>query len=134
MIFKIGYYADGTWSYETFNKLINDYEIIISFICVRYDSKDKTLKNYAKQYGIDYLKHENINANEFISIIEKYNCDLFVSMSFNQIFKTKIIGRNPFSNPLQVDSKSNNPIYNFKSTSQLIHLGKYFKFKNKTIL
>ena len=91
MILKIGYFADGTWSYETFNKLINDYEIIISFICVRYDSKDETLKNYAKQYGIDYLKHENINANEFISIIEKYNCDLFVSMSFNQIFKTKII-------------------------------------------
>ena len=91
MILKIGYFADRTWSYETFNKLINDYEIIISFICVRYDSKDKTLKNYAKQYGIDYLKHENINANEFISIIEKYNCDLFVSMSFNQIFKTRII-------------------------------------------
>ena len=91
MILNIGYFADGPWSHETFNKLIKDPEINISFICVRYDSKDKTLKNLAKLNNIDYIKNKNVNSDEFISIIIKYKCDLFVSMSFNQIFKSKII-------------------------------------------
>jgi methionyl-tRNA formyltransferase len=91
MKLNIGYFADGPWSHEAFEKLINDKEIKISFICVRFDTKDDTLKDYAEKYNIEYLKHENINSDEFFSIIEKYNCDLFVSMSFNQIFKTRII-------------------------------------------
>ncbi|MDA8933113.1 formyltransferase family protein [Candidatus Pelagibacter ubique] len=91
MNLNIGYFADGPWSHETFKKLIKDPHIKISFICVRYDTKDETLKGYAKQNNIDYIKHKNVNSDEFISIIEKYKCDLFVSMSFNQIFKSKII-------------------------------------------
>jgi len=91
MLLNIGYFADGPWSHKTFNKLIHDSEIKISFICVRFGSKDETLKNYAKQYGIDYLEHENVNSDEFILNLKKYDCDLFVSMSFNQIFKSDII-------------------------------------------
>jgi len=91
MKLKIGYFADGPWSHKAFDKLIRDNDIVISFICVRYDTQDDILKDYAKKYNINYLKHENINSDEFISIVKKYSCDLFVSMSFNQIFKTKII-------------------------------------------
>lgn len=91
MKLNIGYFADGPWSHEAFKKLINDSEIKISFICVRFDTQDDTLKNYAQKYNIDYLKNKNINSEEFIAIVKKYNCDLFVSMSFNQIFKTEII-------------------------------------------
>tara|TARA_B100001059_G_C17836401_1_gene588470 strand:+ start:470 stop:1363 length:894 start_codon:yes stop_codon:yes gene_type:complete len=90
MNLNIGYFADGPWGHETFNKLINDNQIKISFICVRYDSKDEILKNYAEEHNIDYLKHKNVNSDEFILLLEKYNPDLFVSMSFNQIFKSKI--------------------------------------------
>lgn len=88
---NIGYFADGTWSHKAFEKLINDNDILISFICVRFDTKDETLKAYCKKYNIDYLKHENINSKEFLSIVTEYKCDLFVSMSFNQIFKSEII-------------------------------------------
>jgi len=61
------------------------------FICVRFDTEDAVLKEYCKEYGIDYLKDKNINSEEFMTKIEKYKCDLFVSMSFNQIFKKEII-------------------------------------------
>lgn len=58
---------------------------------MRFDTKDETLLNYAKKYNIDYLKHHSINSDEFIEKVKSYACDLFVSMSFNQIFKTEII-------------------------------------------
>jgi methionyl-tRNA formyltransferase len=91
MSLNIGYFGDGPWAHKTFNKLIKDPEIKISFICARYDSKDETLKKYAKLNSIDYFKHKDVNSDEFISIIIKYKCDLFISMSFNQIFKSNII-------------------------------------------
>lgn len=91
MKLTIGYFADGPWSHEAFKKLIKDTDIDIKFICVRYDTKDLTLKSYCNKYNIPYLKHKNINSSEFITNIKKYQCNLFVSMSFNQIFKKEII-------------------------------------------
>ncbi|MFT7860922.1 MAG: methionyl-tRNA formyltransferase [Sulfurimonas sp.] len=91
MKLKIGYFADGPWSHEAFKKLIADNDIEIGFICVRYDTIDDTLKNFSQQYQIDYLKHENINSQEFLQKLQIYDCDLFVSMSFNQIFKHEIM-------------------------------------------
>ena len=91
MKLNIGYFADGPWSFNAFNKLIKDPDITISFICGRFQTKDKTLKRYSKKYKIDYLEHKNINSKVFISKIAKYNCNLLVSMSFDQIFKKEII-------------------------------------------
>lgn len=88
---KIGYFADGKWSHEAFKKLIIDKDVSLEFICVRFDSNDDTLLNYCNQYGIPYLKHSNINSLEFFSKLNQFDCDLFVSMSFNQIFKEPII-------------------------------------------
>ena len=90
-ILNIGYFADGEWSYRAFNKLILDKNINIKFICVRYDTQDEILKSFCEQYDIDYLKNKNVNSKEFLDKLKQYNCDLFVSMSFNQIFKKEII-------------------------------------------
>ena len=87
----IGYFADGPWSYRAFEAIIAEKDIIIKFICVRHDTRDETLKKYCINYKIDYLKHHNINSKDFRDKVVSYECDLFVSMSFNQIFKKKII-------------------------------------------
>jgi len=92
---KIGYFADGPWGHSTFDKLVDDKDIEIKFICVRYDTEDDTFKNYCQKYKIDYLKYRDINSNNCLKKIKKYNCDLFISMSFNQIFKNKIINLPP---------------------------------------
>lgn len=83
---RIGYFADGIWAHKTFEKLICDKSVQIMFIMVRYDIQDAVLKNYAERYNIPLLIHENINSEEFIQQVKKYEADLFVSMSFDQIF------------------------------------------------
>ena len=82
----IGYFADGTWAHQAFERLIKDDTIRIVFIMVRYEKQDTVLADYAKQYKIPLLIHENINSEEFIEQVKKYEADLFVSMSFDQIF------------------------------------------------
>jgi len=88
---KIGYFADGVWGHKALKKIIGDDEISVAFICVRFDSEDRMFLDFSEKYRIDYLKYKNINSVEFIEKIKKYDCDLFVSMSFNQIFKSEII-------------------------------------------
>lgn len=88
---KIGYFADGPWAHKTFEKIIADSTIEILFLTVRYDKRDELLLQMAKNKGIPIELSRNINSQEFIEQISKYQADLFVSMSFNQIFKTQMI-------------------------------------------
>jgi methionyl-tRNA formyltransferase len=90
-IINIGYFADGAWSHLAFEQIIMDKTINIKFIVPRNDTKDDTLKKFSQKYNIDYLYPVKINSEEFLKSIDSYNCDLFVSMSFNQIFRKKII-------------------------------------------
>tara|TARA_B110000971_G_scaffold213919_1_gene245365 strand:+ start:142 stop:1035 length:894 start_codon:yes stop_codon:yes gene_type:complete len=88
---KIGYFADGPWSHNAFEKIVNDDRFVIRFIVPRNDTKDATLFNFSKKYNIDYLKFENVNSEESLKVIKDYGCELLVSMSFNQIFRKEII-------------------------------------------
>jgi methionyl-tRNA formyltransferase len=90
----IGYFADGPWSHRALEKLLANAAIKIAFICARYDRQDSVLKEKASQSEIPYLVHPDINSMDFMSQIEPYACDLFVSMSFNQIF-----GKNTIETP-----------------------------------
>ncbi|HEU4609732.1 MAG TPA: methionyl-tRNA formyltransferase [Chitinophagaceae bacterium] len=93
--FKIGYFADGPWAYNAFRLLIQDATIEICFVCVRYDSTDGTLAALAAAHNIPLLKDANINSTAFCKLVADYKCDLFVSMSFNQIFKEAIMNIPP---------------------------------------
>ncbi len=87
----IGYFADGPWSHLAFERIISDDSIQIKFIVPRTDSSDTTLLNYSKKYQIPYHKGIRVNSEDFYQLAATYQCDLFVSMSFNQIFKARII-------------------------------------------
>lgn len=87
----VGYFADGPWAHRAFERLIQDETITIAFICVRYDKRDSVLYELGKKYRIEVLASPNINSRDFIHKIEKYQADLFVSMSFNQILKKEMI-------------------------------------------
>lgn len=92
---KIGYFADGPWGHNALLRLLEDETIGIGFIVPRNDTKDTFLKEKAKEYGIDYLCPVKVNSDEFYELAQKYGCDLFVSMSYNQIFRSRIYNLPP---------------------------------------
>ncbi len=92
---KIGYFGDGPWAHKAFDKFISDESIEIKFVTVRFDSRDSVLMNLAEKHGIPIELSRDINSDEFLQRIKHYNVDLFVSMSFNQIFRTNTINFPP---------------------------------------
>ena len=54
------------------------------------------MKKKASDNAIDFITHPKVNSDEFKSILELYSCDLFVSMSFNQIFRSRLIQYPPY--------------------------------------
>ena len=92
---KIGYFADGIWGHNAFTKIIACQDFEIKFICPRFDTKDETLKNFSEEYNIPYVKTENVNSEDFLKLVQKFDCDVLVSMSFNQIFKKRILELTP---------------------------------------
>lgn len=88
---RIGYFADGPWSHRALERIFIDESIEVAFIVPRTDTSDDTLYNYAQHYKVDYLHPVNVNSFDFIKQSRSYDCDLFVSMSFNQIFRHEII-------------------------------------------
>lgn len=90
---KIGYFADGVWSHNAFKLIKSDENFDIKFIVPRFNTKDETLVKFALENNIDYLLTEDVNSVEFLTKIEEYECDILVSMSFNQIFKKDILSK-----------------------------------------
>jgi methionyl-tRNA formyltransferase len=88
---KIGYFADGPWSHNALTELLSDETLEVGFICARNDSPDAVLKVMAAENGLNFITHPKINSLEFLDLIKGYECDLFVSMSFNQIFRNELI-------------------------------------------
>lgn len=92
---KIGYFADGIWAHNALKKLILSPYFEICFIVPRFNSTDTILENLALTYHIPYIKTQNINSHDFMEQIAPFCCDIFVSMSFNQIFKEPLISLPP---------------------------------------
>jgi methionyl-tRNA formyltransferase len=90
MPLTIGFFGDGTWSHEALAKLLADDSVRVAFVCARFDRPDAHLRKQSEGAGIDFLVHANVNSEEFLQRVAGYRCDLFVSMSFNQIFRERL--------------------------------------------
>ena len=84
---RIGYFADGPWSHTTIKSLAADPTIEIAFVVPRTESPDPFLIDYADTHKIPCFPGANINSGAFMDIARSFQCDLFISMSFDQIFK-----------------------------------------------
>ena len=88
---KIGYFGDGPWAHNALDLIIKNGQIDVIFICARFDNPDLTLKQKANDLGVEFITIQNVNSDDFFEKLKIFKCDLFVSMSFNQIFKSTII-------------------------------------------
>lgn len=92
---KIVYFADGPWSHRALERICADPRFKITCIVPRFDARDPVLAQFAEQLDVDYLLLENVNAPESIDLLLRYEADLFVSMSYNQIFRSAVIAVAP---------------------------------------
>jgi len=88
---RVGLFGDGKWAQNVFILFQRDPLIELKFITLRYKQPDVQLKELSKAHGIPCHIHPNINSEEFIRQAKSYDCELFVSLSFDQIFRVQII-------------------------------------------
>lgn len=88
---NLGFFGDGLWASKTLKRLLENKDVKISFIFSRFHQPDKDLKLIATRHKIPFLNAENVNSKDVIKKITSYKVDIFVSMSFDQIFKSNLI-------------------------------------------
>jgi methionyl-tRNA formyltransferase len=91
---KIGYFADGPWAHKALDALL-DNGVKIAFIVPRFDTQDPILKEMSNAIGADWIVEKDVNSALFINKLKSYCCDVFVSMSFNQIIKADLVSLAP---------------------------------------
>jgi methionyl-tRNA formyltransferase len=91
--FRIGYFADGPWAHQALDRVLQDASIDVAFICTRFPSPDTVLQTAAARLSIDHFTIPKINQEEAVRRIAGYNCDLLVSMSFDQLFGKALLAQ-----------------------------------------
>ncbi|MGF1762549.1 methionyl-tRNA formyltransferase [Aliivibrio kagoshimensis] len=92
---RIGYFADGPWSHKALELIYNTTGLEIVFIVPRFDTQDPVLKSWAEKLQVPFIPVENVNTDNFLSVMNEHKPELLVSMSFNQILKADIINYAP---------------------------------------
>lgn len=64
-------------------------------VILRFETQDEILRKLVEKRNILVYVHKNINSVELMYLIKGYGADLFVSISFNQIFKKELINTPP---------------------------------------
>lgn len=88
---KVGYFGDGPWAQMAFEKLSSDPHIEIAFLVPRNRHPDQELLELASREGVDVITPVRVNSAGFYDKAASYECDLFASISFNQIFRLPLL-------------------------------------------
>jgi methionyl-tRNA formyltransferase len=90
--FSIGYFGDGPWASRALARLCERKdEFDIRFVVPRFEMRDAELQRVARKNEIPIAFYSDINSSEAIYELQGFDCDLFVSMSFNQIMKSQFL-------------------------------------------
>ena len=88
---RLGYFADGPWAHRALEMVARDPSLQLAFLCVRYPQGDAHLEARARDLGVPLFKVKDVNAAEAMDGFAALGADIFVSMSFDQIFRRPII-------------------------------------------
>ena len=88
---RIGYFGDGTWACDALGLLLADGRFTVTSVTTRHQREDPNLRAMARRDNIPYLPTADVNSDEFLETLQRTEPDILVSMSYDQIFKKRII-------------------------------------------
>ena len=88
---RFGYFGDGPWSHRALHTLLADPRFRLAFVVARFSRDEPTLRALAEAAGVPFLRPENVNSDAFLETVAPLAADLFVSMSYDQIFRGRLI-------------------------------------------
>ncbi|MBI3506473.1 MAG: methionyl-tRNA formyltransferase [Proteobacteria bacterium] len=86
----IGYFGHGPWAHRALERILADRDCRVVFVATRRVG-DAVLERLATDAGIPYLMPDAINGEAWRERLAGAGCDLFVSMSFDQIFRRPLL-------------------------------------------
>jgi methionyl-tRNA formyltransferase len=87
---KIGFFGHGPWAHRALRLVLNDPAFSVSFVATRRVGDD-VLEQLAATAKLPFLKPEAINRSDCASQLAGFGADIFVSMSFDQIFRRPLM-------------------------------------------
>ena len=88
---RIGFFGDGGWAHLALERLDALRAFEIAFVVARHQQPDEVLRDWASRLSIPFYAPPDVNANSFISEIERHGSEVNVSMSYDQILRKRII-------------------------------------------
>lgn len=88
---NIGFFGDKKWAYNSLLLILRCKNIQVKFVCLRKNMPDYNLAKLAKKKKIKSFIFDDINSDHNFNIIKSYNLDLIVSVSYDQIFRKRLI-------------------------------------------
>jgi len=92
---NICFFADGPWATIALKLMIAHEELDVDLVVTRLTPTDSALIKLAEASGIEIHAPDNVNGDDFLSLIEPRKIELGVSLSYNQIFRRPIINAFP---------------------------------------
>lgn len=92
---SIAFFGDGWCAVNSLKKILKNEDFEVKCICLRNSHRDQNLQSIGKEHGIDVFWTENVNSRKFIETIKAYQVDLFLSVSFDQIFRKELLSIPP---------------------------------------
>ncbi len=88
---SFGYFGDGPWSHRALTTLLADTRFRLAFVVARFSRDEPTLRAFAEAADVPFFRPENVNSDAFLETVTPLAADVFVSMSYDQIFRGRLI-------------------------------------------
>ena len=92
---RLIYLGDGPWAHQALDRLLAESDVDVACIVPRFEAQDPELRRRAESNQIDFIPIQDINSTAALELLNGYEPDLLVSMSFDQIFKRAILAQFP---------------------------------------
>lgn len=93
---NVGLFGNGPWALKAFKKLLVSEDYSICFFVQRFNMFESAINEIAQEKCIPVYNIQDINDQKNIDLLLLHKPDIFISMSYDQILKSKILNSTRF--------------------------------------